>query len=586
MDEDGELRISPTVQSSFEKWHRVCEARAHSMHQHLFEHGDSSSDEETKSEDVRAHKQDDTMFQHEVEQSLFKQIRGYRFPKTINPETDMLYLFWQFLASLSLVYNAICIPLRTCFPFQTSSNISVWMTVDYLADMTYIVDVFLFQIRRQYILGGVMQEDPILTKKEYLKSERFKKDVVAMLPTDLLYIAFGVKPAFRINRLVRTNSYFEFNNRFEMLLKRAYVYRIARTTCYLLYVIHLDACFYYWLSYLSDFKSEWGYLLEGNAYVRCYFWAFMTTVTIGNVPEPVTTIEYLVQIFNYFAGLFIFSIVIGQVRDSVHSATAEQETYRSQKNSTIDYMQKNHIPVRIQNKVRLWFEYTWNTQRILDETALLKQMPDKMHTDLAINVHMDVLSKVEIFKECDKQLLYDLLLHLKPILYLPGDYVCKKGEVGREMYIITNGMVQVVGDTSSVVFASLHPGTAFGEISLLAVGGGNRRTANIYSPGYTTLFILYKNDLNGVLKNHPEAQKILKSKARKMLKKDNSKKKPAPPVSTVPTPVNTNGGGGLIKTILHVAKMTNIDLKHLKTFSLKNKNAADKTEKEERNKED
>lgn len=39
----------------------------------------------------------------------------------------------------------------------------------------------------------------------------------------------------------------------------------------------------------------------------------MTTVTIGNGPKPVSNFEYLFQLFNFFLGLFIFSIVIGQV---------------------------------------------------------------------------------------------------------------------------------------------------------------------------------------------------------------------------------------------------------------------------------
>lgn len=39
-----------------------------------------------------------------------------------------------------------------------------------------------------------------------------------------------------------------------------------------------------------------------------------------------------------------------------------------------------------------------------------------------------------------------------------------QGEIGREMYIISHGIVQVVGESSKTVFATLHPGTAFGEI--------------------------------------------------------------------------------------------------------------------------
>lgn len=59
--------------------------------------------------------------------------------------------------------------------------------------------------------------------------------------------------------------------------------------------------------------------------------------------------------------------------------------------------------------------------------------------------------------------------------------------------------------------------------SLLAIGGNNRRTANIRSKGYSTLFVLSKEDLNDVIRDYPDAQQLLKRKARKMLKKDETK---------------------------------------------------------------
>ncbi|CAH2253549.1 cyclic nucleotide-gated cation channel beta-1, partial [Pelobates cultripes] len=53
---------------------------------------------------------------------------------------------------------------------------------------------------------------------------------------------------------------------------------------------------------------------------------------------------------------------------------------------------------------------------------------------------------------------------------------------------------------------------------LLALGGGNRRTANVVAHGFTNLFILDKKDLNDILTHYPESQKVLRRKAKKMLK--------------------------------------------------------------------
>ena len=64
------------------------------------------------------------------------------------------------------------------------------------------------------------------------------------------------------------------------------------------------------------------------------------------------------------------------------------------------------------------------------------------------------------FRGCDPGLLQRLATHLRPMLFLPGDYVCRKGDVGKEMFIVNSGQVQVVGGPNdSLVFVTLKPGT-------------------------------------------------------------------------------------------------------------------------------
>ena len=99
-----------------------------------------------------------------------------------------------------------------------------------------------------------------------------------------------------------------------------------------------------------------------------------------------------------------------------------------------------------------------------------------------------------------KGLLKELVVKLQPIIFLSGDYICKKGDIGKEMFIITDGQVQVVGGPEdSVIFVTLGSGVCFGEIALLGSEGTNRRTANVRAYGYATLYVLYKDDLNKAL---------------------------------------------------------------------------------------
>ncbi|XP_053175972.1 LOW QUALITY PROTEIN: cyclic nucleotide-gated cation channel beta-1-like [Scomber japonicus] len=451
----------------------------------------------------------------------------YRFPASIDPFTNLMYVLWMFLVSLAWNWNAWFIPVRWAFPYQTPDNIYYWLLTDYLCDLIYILDLTVFQPRLQFVRGGDVVYDKKEMRKNYMKTKRFKFDLASLVPLEFFYFKTGINPLLRLPRLLKINSFFEFNERLEAILTKAYIYRVIRTTTYLLYCLHCNACLYYWGSAFSGLGStKWVYNGKGNSYIRCYYFAVKTLITIGGLPDPTTLFEIVFQLINYFVGVFAFSIMIGQMRDVVGAATAGQTYYRTCVDNTIKYMSSYRIPKDVQNRVKTWYNYTWQSQGMLDEQELLTQLPDKMRLDIAVDVNYSIVSKVPLFQGCDRQMIFDMLKSLRSVVYLPGDYVCKKGEVGREMYIIKAGEVQVVGGPDGkTVFVTLRAGSVFGEISLLSVGGGNRRTANVIAHGFANLFILDKKDLNEILVHYPESKKLLRKKARKMLNKG---KKPEP----------------------------------------------------------
>uniref|UniRef100_A0A672Y5S5 Cyclic nucleotide gated channel subunit beta 1b n=1 Tax=Sphaeramia orbicularis TaxID=375764 RepID=A0A672Y5S5_9TELE len=382
----------------------------------------------------------------------------------------------------------------------TPDNIYYWLLTDYMCDLIYILDIAIFQPRLQFVRGG----DIVVSETGHLVF-----DVASLVPLELFYFKTGINPLLRLPRLLKMNKHEVFS-----LLS---LLRVIRTTTYLLYCLHCNACLYYWGSAFKGLGStKWVYNGEGNRYyIRCYYFAVKTLITIGGLPDPTTLFEIVFQLINYFVGVFAFSIMIGQMRDVVGAATAGQTYYRTCMDNTIKYMSSYRIPKDVQNRVKTWYNYTWQSQGMLDEQELLTQLPDKMRLDIAIDVNYSIVSKVPLFQGCDRQMIFDMLKSLRSVVYLPGDYVCKKGEVGREMYIIKAGEVQVVGGPDGkTVFVTLRAGSVFGEISLLAVGGGNRRTANVIAHGFANLFILDKKDLNEILVHYPESKKLLRKKAR------------------------------------------------------------------------
>ncbi|XP_071526716.1 uncharacterized protein CngB isoform X3 [Panulirus ornatus] len=456
--------------------------------------------------------------------------KNMTFPKAMEPQSR-LYISWLLVTCIMYVYNAWVIPLRSVFSeYQTKDNLGYWLAADYLADLVYILDIVVFKSRVMYLDNGFWVSTPKLMRRHYLKTSRFRYDLASLLPLDLLYFKFGPISVFRLPRLIKIQTFWEFFNRLDSVLSSPHAIRVIRTVLYMLFLIHLNTCAYYGFSVIEGIGSnKWVFQGVGNAYIRCFYFATKTATSIGKNPKPQNEAEYLFMTCSWLMGVFVFALLIGQIRDIVATATHNQNEYRKVMDQTQAYLHRLNLPASLQERVRLWFTYTWQNQKTLNEMKCLESLPRKMRTDIAINVHIQTLSKVQLFQDCDKALLRDLVLKLKPVLYLPGDFVCKKGEVGKEMYIVQSGQVLVMGgERGDVVLATLGEGSVFGEISLLALAGGNRRTANVRSRGFSSLFVLSKADLQATIKDYPEAQEILKKKAKRLIKQNQAREESEP----------------------------------------------------------
>uniref|UniRef100_A0A8D3BES1 Cyclic nucleotide-binding domain-containing protein n=1 Tax=Scophthalmus maximus TaxID=52904 RepID=A0A8D3BES1_SCOMX len=447
----------------------------------------------------------------------FEQQLDSMLGNTIDPFTDRRYVAWLSVVTLAFNYNTWFITARLCFPYHTESAIPFWFVMDLLADLIYLADSVVFQSRKQFVKAGDIIKDRQMTKKNYRDCERFK-----VLSLKVFGSLCFLPVVYFLLILVKADTFFEFSDRLESIMAKAYIWRVIRTIGYLLFMLHLNACFYYVASeYQGIGKTKWVYSGLGSAYLRCYYYAVRSLINIGGLNEPHTVFEITFQMTNFFTGVFVFSSLIGQMRDVIGAATAGQTYFRASMDNSVAYMVANRIPSLCQNRVRTWYTYTWDAQGMLDESELLDKMPLVMKTAIAVDINLATFQKIDLFKGCDQQMLVDMLLRLKSIIYLPGDFVVKKGDIGKEMYIIKGGAVQVVGGPdNSIVFVTLKAGCVFGEISLLqsSKDGGNRRTANVKAYGFANLFVLEKKDLFDILVHYPESQKVLARKGRKLMK--------------------------------------------------------------------
>ncbi|NXF65670.1 CNG3 protein, partial [Ciccaba nigrolineata] len=449
----------------------------------------------------------------------------------IDPAGNMYYN-WLFCITMPVMYNWTMIIARACFEELQHDYLEIWFIIDYVSDAIYVADMFV-RTRTGYLEQGLLVKEEQKLRDKYKASLQFKLDFLSIIPTDLLYFELGLNyPELRLNRLFRVARMFEFFQRTETRTNYPNIFRISNLVMYIVIIIHWNACVYYSISKAIGFGADtWVYPSTSDPefarlirkYVYSLYWSTLTLTTIGETPPPVRDSEYFFVVIDFLVGVLIFATIVGNVGSMISNMNAARAEFQARIDAIKQYMHFRNVSKDMEKRVIKWFDYLWTNKKAVDEREVLKYLPDKLRAEIAINVHLETLKKVRIFADCEAGLLVELVLKLQPQVYSPGDYICRKGDIGREMYIIKEGKLAVVADDGITQFVVLSDGSYFGEISILNIKGskaGNRRTANIKSIGYSDLFCLSKDDLMEALTEYPDAKAMLEEKGKQILMKD------------------------------------------------------------------
>lgn len=458
---------------------------------------------------------------------------------------------------MSFLYNLWSIVFRTAFKGDLTEYWHWFLLFDWIADLIYLVDIAI-QFHVGYLEQGILVTDTQKLRSHYYQSSKFYRDIASVFPVfamNLLLWSWTDHPLIiaRFPRFLKLTSLIKFFDMSDTHTSLPHFLRALRLTLYLMSAIHWLACFYYMISAAEGFgTNDWVYpTLEGGdatltrKYIRCLYWSMLTLTAIGETPTPSTNLEYVVTGLTFLVGILIFAAVVGNVGDVVSNMNASRMDFQSKLDCIKQYMNHRNVPEVVQSRVKKWLNYSWSRTQALNETDLLTSLPGQLRTEIAIHVHLDTLKKVNIFANCERGFLCGLVVKLRSQIFSPGDYICREGDVGKEMYIINHGRVEIIireAETNQrIVVRTMIEGSYFGEISLLKLDNGCnknetvscRRTADVRSVGYSELFILSKKDLMQALRYYPEAREILEKEGRERLKDHKSQ-----PETTSPPPIN------------------------------------------------
>ena len=79
-----------------------------------------------------------------------------------------------------------------------------------------------------------------------------------------------------------------------------------------------------------------------------------------------------------------------------------------------------------------------------------EQLPPTMFSDIVNALHRDMVEKVPLFRGCEPAFMTAVVTRLNPTVYLAGQVVVRRGDVGHFMAFISSGAVRVVNESDVI----------------------------------------------------------------------------------------------------------------------------------------
>lgn len=120
-----------------------------------------------------------------------------------------------------------------------------------------------------------------------------------------------------------------------------------------------------------------------------------------------------------------------------------------------------------------------------------------------INERKALLSHISIFSKCKRGDIKALAKSCQEMNFKAGDYICKQGERGTALFIITSGKAEVIEERErggSIKLAELYELSVIGELSII---DGGTRTASVRALTDVNCLVLTSWDLMATIRDRP-----------------------------------------------------------------------------------
>jgi voltage-gated potassium channel len=399
---------------------------------------------------------------------------------------------WDILIAFITIFIAIDIPIKLAFDYHLL-NIYIELTITIL----FFIDIII-NFNTQFYSKGILIKSRKEIASTYLK-KYFIFDLIAAIPFLFLTIYF---PAIKWLKWLSLARFFKFM-RIRTIIRKwrnrhtvnPSIIRLGAFFFWILIITHLIACIWVYVARIEQLETI-------PTYIDSLYWCVTTLTTVGYGDiSPVTDLQKIWTMIVEILGVVVYGYVIGNVASLLSNIDVAKAGFIKQMEDINRYLSYKSIPKKLKQKVNNYYQYIWDNRLGHGDSGILSNLPPSLRTEILLHINRQLIEQVPFFKDTDKEFINDIIAHLQPKVFLPDDFIFMKGDIGRCMYFISSGTVDVLSEDKKSVIAELRDGDYFGEIALIKK---ITRTRSVIARDYCKLYSLEKKNFDALLKKYPK----------------------------------------------------------------------------------
>ena len=434
---------------------------------------------------------------------------------------------WFFLSILHmclLIYSAFMIPLQIGFDLE----ITGWLLGFEILCVTESLVYFLITCRYSIFMEARKQLEfrDILS---YYYHHFLFEDVLAFSPFNVLFPAIGVfEPFFLITilRMLRLGALGRINSALEKIeihsRNLSYQINIFKAVLFLIILTHWCSCFWFLVNLQEDSDSTWidyNNLMEKSLlqkYIDSVYFTMGTVTSLGYGDMfPATDTERIVTCIVILIGDGLFAVAFGLMASAAASSRSEFSEFLENLKAPFSVLNKADVPQNIISRLETYYAFNTVLSQNIGPTnfkSLFEHLPPNIVRTITYECNKTTLKKVPLFWSANsEELIEKISIALNPRIYLTGDYIIYKNDIGEEMYFIMEGSVNVISPEGNKVIKELNKGDFVGEMALIT---DSRRSCSVIAKSLCLVYSLNKSEFNSILVEFPEVMAKIQEEGR------------------------------------------------------------------------